>query len=137
MSKEIVKWDVYVSKWLRIDSEELEGGRCMRGSDGRLCFSEKERGKVWKDYRERIMNEENDCDHNVVGDAVEGSVDWVGREGVVQVLNEMKTGKAHGPLDTSLELIAASREVPKTCHRVLSRFVLLVDWALSMVFPIS
>ena len=30
------------------------------GSDGKLCLSEKERGKVWKDYMERIMNEEND-----------------------------------------------------------------------------
>ena len=25
----------------------------MRGSDGKLCFSEKERGIVWKDYMER------------------------------------------------------------------------------------
>ena len=29
----------------------------MRGSDGKLCFSEKERGKVCTDYMERIMNE--------------------------------------------------------------------------------
>ena len=43
-----------------IDSREVEGQRCMRGSDGKLCFGEKERGKVWKDYEERIMNEEND-----------------------------------------------------------------------------
>ena len=37
---------------LKIDSREVEGGRCMRGSDEKLCFSEKERGKVgriiWK-----------------------------------------------------------------------------------------
>ena len=58
-------------KGLRIDSKEVEGGRCMRGSYEKLCFNEKERGKVWKDYMERIMMEENDCDHNVE-DAVEG-----------------------------------------------------------------
>ena len=29
----------------------------MRRSDGKLCFSGKETGKVWKDYMERIMNE--------------------------------------------------------------------------------
>ena len=46
----------------------------MRGSDGNQCFSEKERGKVWKDYMERIMNEENDWNKNVEGDAVEGPV---------------------------------------------------------------
>ena len=56
-------------KELKTDSK-VEGGRCMRGSDGKLCFSENERGKVRKDYVERIMNEENDRDH-VEGDAVE------------------------------------------------------------------
>ena len=35
------------------------------GSDRKLCFSENERCKDWKDYMERIMNEENDWDHNV------------------------------------------------------------------------
>ena len=45
-------------KGLKTDS--YEGGWCMRGIEGRLCFSEKERGKVWWDYMGRIMNEEND-----------------------------------------------------------------------------
>ena len=54
---------------LMTDSKEIEGGGCKRGSDGKLCFSEKERGNVWKDYTERIMNEENDLDLNVEGDA--------------------------------------------------------------------
>ena len=51
----------------------------MRGSDGKLCFSEKERGKVLKDYMERIMNEENNWDSDVGGDAVEGPVVCVNR----------------------------------------------------------
>ena len=53
-------WMLRLVKGLETDSKEVEGGRCMRGSDGKLCFSEKERGKVWKDYMERIMNKEND-----------------------------------------------------------------------------
>ena len=60
-------------KGQKTDSKKAEGGRCMRGSDGKLCFSEKERGKFWKDYMERIMNEENDWDPNVVAEAVEGA----------------------------------------------------------------
>ena len=32
-------------KGLKTDSNEVEGGRCMRGSDGILCVK-KERGKV-------------------------------------------------------------------------------------------
>ena len=48
-----------------IDRKEVEGGRCLRGSDGKLCFSEKEKGNVWKDYMERITYVENDWYHNV------------------------------------------------------------------------
>ena len=53
------------------DSKDVDGGRCMRGSDGKLCFSEKEKGKVWKDHMKRIMNEENDWDHNMKGEMIE------------------------------------------------------------------
>ena len=34
----------------------------MRGSDGRLNFSEKDRGKACQEYMERIRNEENKWD---------------------------------------------------------------------------
>ena len=81
-------------KELKTDSKEVELGRCMRGSYGNLCFIEKEIGKVWMDYMERIMNVENDWDHNVEGDVVDGAVVSVGREEVLQALNEMKICKA-------------------------------------------
>ena len=66
-------------KGLKTDSEEVEGGRCMRRNGGKLCFGEKERGRFLKDYVERIMNGENYWDHNVE-DAVEGPVVCVSRE---------------------------------------------------------
>ena len=37
-------WIFILTKGLKIESREVEVGRCMRGSDGNLCFSEKERG---------------------------------------------------------------------------------------------
>ena len=37
----------------------------MTGSDGKLCFCEKKRGKVWMDYMEKIMNDEKYWDRNV------------------------------------------------------------------------
>ena len=42
------------------------------------------------------------------GDALEGPVVCVCKEEVLQALNAMKTGKASGPSEVSLELIAAS-----------------------------
>ena len=67
-------------KELKIDSKDVKGGRCMRGSNGKLCFSEKERGKIWKGYMERIVIEENDWNHNVEADAVERPFVCVSRE---------------------------------------------------------
>ena len=58
-----------------------------------------------------IVNDENDWDNNVEGDAFKDPVISVNREEMLQALNEMKTGKDPGPLEISLELIAASREV--------------------------
>ena len=113
----------------------------MRGSDGKLCFSEKERGKVWKDYMERIMNEENDWDRNAEGDAVEGPVVCVCREEVLQALHEMKTGKVPGPSEVSLLLIASSGGVgiqvmAYICQKVFDGFGMPAEWALRMVVPI-
>ena len=89
---------------------------------------------------ERIMNEENDCGHNVEGN-VERSVVCVCREAVLQVLNEIKTGKAPGHSVVSLELIAASGGVgsqvmAEVCQRVLDGFGMPVEWALRIVVPI-
>ena len=74
-------------KGLKTDNKKVEGGRCMSGNDGKLCFSEKERGNVWRDYMGMTKNEENDCDHNVEGDSVEGPAVCVSREEVLQALN--------------------------------------------------
>ena len=89
-------WMFRLVKGLKNNSEEVEEGRCMRGSDRKLCFCEKERGKVWKDHKERIMNKENDWDHNVEEDAVDGPAVCVSREEVLQALNKVKTGIAPG-----------------------------------------
>ena len=61
------------------------------------------------------------------GDAVEGQVVCVSREEVLQTLNEMKTGKAPGPSEASLELIAASGGVgiqvmAEICQKALYGF---------------
>ena len=79
----------------------------------------------WKDYMERIVNEENYWDHNVEGDAVEGAVVFISREEVCQVLNEIKTGKTAGPSDVLLGLISVSGEVG---IQVMAQIVMSPRW---------
>ena len=60
---------------------------------------------------------------------------------MLQALNEIKTGKAHGPSEVSFEMIAASRGVviqvmAEICQRILDGFGMLVELALRIVVPI-
>ena len=68
----------------------------MRGSDRRLNFSEEDRGRVWKEHMERIMNEEYKWDQNEQADLVEGPVERCSGEEVVKALGKIKAGKAAG-----------------------------------------
>ena len=60
---------------------------------------------------ERTMTEENEWDQNVEADLVEGPVERVSREEVVKALGKMKAGKAAGPSEVSVEMLAASAEI--------------------------
>ena len=46
-------------KFMRKVGKDINGGGCMKDKDGRLVVSEKDRGKLWKDHMEKIMNVEN------------------------------------------------------------------------------
>ena len=91
-------------KSMKKDGKDVEGG----GSDSRLNFSKKDRGRVWKEHMERIMNEENEWDQNVQADLVEGPVERVSRGEVVNKLGKMKAENTAGPSEVSVEMIAAS-----------------------------
>ena len=51
------------------------------------CVSVRRRGKVWNDYMERIMTEENDWDHNMEEDAAEGPEGCACRDEVIHPLS--------------------------------------------------
>ena len=61
-------------KFMKKDGKDIEGGRCMRGKDGTLGFSEKDRKIIWKNHMEEIMNKENDWDHVTAASIIEGPI---------------------------------------------------------------
>ena len=63
--KDAAKWELrelseHPDKVFKLVKSEKGWERCMKGSDGRLNFVEKDREKACKEHMERIMNEEND-----------------------------------------------------------------------------
>ena len=89
----------------------MERERCLRGRDGRLGFIEEDRAKIWKEHMEKIMNEKNEWDHMVETDKVEGPVEKVARNEIVEAMQKMKSGKATGPSEVSVEMKVVSGKV--------------------------
>ena len=89
-----------------------------------MGFIEEDRAKIWKEHMEKIMNEENEWDHMVETDLVEGPVEKVARNEIVEAIQSMKFRKATGPSEVSVEMIVASGEIGfkvmmELCQRVL------------------
>ena len=90
---------------------------------------------------ERIMNEENDWDHDMEGDAAEDPVVCKCRDDVLQALNEIKTGITTGSSEVSLQLNAACAGVgihvmTEIRQSVLDGIGQLVEWAQRIAVPI-
>ena len=125
-------------KFMRKEGRDIEGGGCMKNKDERLVVSEKDRGKLWKEHMKKIMNVENEWDQMVEADMVEGPVEEVTDEEVMEAMNKMKLGKAAGPSEVNMDMIIASGKfgvgVTKTlCQRVLDGKGMPEEWKTSVV----
>ena len=76
----------YPLRRMKKEVKDVEGGRRLRGRDGRLDFIEEDRAKISKEHTEKIINEENEWDNMVETDAVEGPVEKVARNEIVEAM---------------------------------------------------
>ena len=130
----------YFLRRMKKGGKDVEGGRCLRGGDGRLGFIE-DRAKIWKEHIEKIMNEKNEWDHMVETDVVEGPVEKVAHNEIVEAMQRMKSGKAAGPSEVSVEMIVASGEIGvkvmmELCQGVLDDRRMPDEWKTSVMVPI-
>ena len=128
-------------KFMRKEGRDIDGGGCMKDKDGRLVVREKDRGKLWKENMEMIMNVENGWDQMVEVDVVEGPVEGVTDEEVMEALNKMKLGKTAGPSEVNMDMIIPSGTfgvgvMKKLCQKVLDGEGMPEEWKTSVVVPI-
>ena len=61
--------------------------------------------KRWKEYFEKLMNEENSRDpRSKEAEVVNKEVNWISKEEVKNALRRMKTGKVVGPDELPVEI---------------------------------
>ena len=98
-------------KFMKKDGKDIEGGTCMRGTDGRLGFGAKDRKKIWKNHMEEIMNKENDRYDVTAASMVEGPIKNVSHEEMAIAIKVMKPEKTAGPSEVCAKMISASEAV--------------------------
>ena len=113
----------------------------MRGNYGTFYLDEKDRAKLWKAHMSKIMNEENELDQIADADAVDGPIERVMRDEIMEKFKYLTIGKVPGPTEAYTEMILASGDVGITvvielCHRILDRKGLPDDWSTSVVITI-
>ena len=98
----------------------MRGGGGKKDKDGRIVINEKERGKLWKEHMEKILNVENKWGQMAEVDMVEGPVEGVTYE---EAMNKTKLGKAAGPSKVNRGIIMANGKfgaiVKKLCQKIV------------------
>ena len=131
----------YLLRRIKKEVKDVEGRRRFRGRDGQLGFIEEDRAKILKEHVEKIINEENEWDNIVETDVVEGLVEKVARNEIVEAMQKMKSGKATGPSEISVGMIVASGEIGmkvmmEMCQRILDGREMPDEWKTSVIVPI-
>ena len=87
------------------------GMPCILGKDGKLKVTLQEKIKIWKEYEEKLLNEENDWNKSMEITKDEGPCEQVSTEDVMEALILKNTGKAAGPSGVTLELLNVTSRI--------------------------
>jgi hypothetical protein len=101
---------------------------------------EKEIMECWRDYFEKLLNEQNEYQIDNTA-KVEGPVKEITEKEVETALKEMKKGKAAGPTGVTSDLLKATgrvgvRELTNIVNQLLAGKELPDDWKSSSTIPI-
>jgi len=78
------------------ERRDVTWANCLKGVSGKLVVDEKGIKDSWKAYIEKLMNEENEWDHEISAEVKEGPADCIRIGEVVAPLKKMKRRKASG-----------------------------------------
>ena len=74
----------------------MTGSNYIKGTSGKVIVDEKGIRESWKEYMEKLMNEENEWDHRISAEVKEGPADCIRIAEVRAVLKKTKRHKAPG-----------------------------------------
>ena len=90
------------------DRQDVVKVNCLKDKKGNLVLDEEGRKTIWKEYMEKLLNEENEWDQYVSCEKKEGPHCWISKEKVRKALQKMKNGKAAGPSNVLSKMLKAA-----------------------------
>jgi len=94
------------------ERQNIMGSNCLKDVSGKVIVDEKGIKHSWKEYMEKLMNEENECDHSILTTVKEGPADYNRMDEVAAALKKMRRQNPRH--------VRASSRVPISpvdCHR--------------------
>jgi len=119
-----------MSKQMVKERQDITGLNCVKGAPGKVIVDDKGIKDSWKEYMEKLMNEENEWDHKISAEVKEGPADCIRMAEVSAVLKKMKRHKAPGLLGLVAEMIQATGDIGTQwiSDIAFSALTLLVGW---------
>ena len=122
--------------------KDVQHVRVIKDENGNVMVNSEAVLKRWKEYFEKLMNEENNRDPRTEeAEVVNEEVNCVSREEVKNALRRMKKGKAVGPDELPVEVWECMREMGiKFLTRLFNRLLMgermPEEWKRSVLIPI-
>jgi len=122
MAKQMVKERLNIT-WLN----------CIKGASGKVIVDDKGIKYLWKEYMEKLMNEENEWDHTISAKVKEGPANCIRMAKVRAVLKKMKRHKAPGLKGLVAEMIQATGDIGTQwildlCNGIVKEGSIPEDW---------
>jgi len=95
----------------------------------------------WKEYMEKLMNEENEWDHRILAGVKEGPADCIRIDEVVAAMKKMKRHIAPGLSGLVAEMLQATRNIGTQwildlCNGIVKEGTISEDWKSSVILQI-
>jgi len=81
------------------ERQDIMGSNCLKGVSVRVIVDTKGIKDSWREYMEKLMNEENEWDYRVLAGFKEGPADCIRINEVAAALKKMKRHKAQACQD--------------------------------------
>jgi hypothetical protein len=131
-----------VKQMVRNNSDLLVDG-WVRNRNGEVARDSQEMKDIWKDYYDKLLNEEFCWDRSTLdlGGEVAGPIMNITEAEVIGALREMKTGKASGPSGVVSEMLEAAggvgiRWLTDLFNKIILDGKMPSDWALSWMVSV-